>query len=157
PPPIDESLDAAWERAKLTAPPESPHFSRAAAGSIIGVALAVILGALAFNFRQDIGELVIAAGQKISGQDHSASPAPVSVSDQPSGSKSDAQPATNPSGSDSSTAANKPDTSAPSGAARGSTNPASGPAKSAADTAANNAEAQPSTTSGTARDGNSAA
>jgi len=76
-PPPDESFEAAWERAKLTAPPETPHLSRAAAGSIIGVALAVILGALAFNFRQDIGELVIDLGQKISGQNHASAPAPV--------------------------------------------------------------------------------
>src|SRR5262249_40475144 len=75
PPPADESFEAAWERAKLTAPPESPHLSRAAAGSIIGIALAVILGALAFNFRQDIGELMIDLGQKISGGDHAIAPA----------------------------------------------------------------------------------
>jgi len=37
----------------------------------------VILGALAFNFRQDIGELVIDVGQRISGQNHAAAPAPV--------------------------------------------------------------------------------
>jgi hypothetical protein len=76
-PPPDQSFEAAWERAKLTAPPEAPHLSRAAAGSIIGIALAVILGALAFNFRQDIGELVIDLGQKISGQNHALAPAPV--------------------------------------------------------------------------------
>jgi hypothetical protein len=74
-PPPDQSFEAAWERAKLTAPAEAPHLSRAAAGSIIGIALAVILGALAFNFRQDIGELVIDLGQKISGQNH----APASI------------------------------------------------------------------------------
>ena len=76
-PPPDQSFEAAWERAKLTSPPEAPHLSRAAAGSIIGIALAVILGALAFNFRQDIGELVIDLGQKISGQNHALAPAPV--------------------------------------------------------------------------------
>jgi hypothetical protein len=76
-PPPDQSFEAAWERAKLTAPPETPHLSRAAAGSIIGIALAVVLGALAFNFRQDIGELVIDLGQKISGQNHASAPAPV--------------------------------------------------------------------------------
>src|SRR5262249_14420613 len=36
PPPVEPSYEAAWERARLTAPPESPHLSRAAAGSIIG-------------------------------------------------------------------------------------------------------------------------
>jgi hypothetical protein len=76
-PPVEESFEAAWERAKLTAPPESPHLSRAAAGSIIGIALAVILGALAFNFRQDIGELIVVLGQKISGDNHAAAPAAV--------------------------------------------------------------------------------
>jgi hypothetical protein len=79
-PPPDESFEQAWERAQLTAPPESPHLSRAAAGSIIGIALAVILGALAFNFRQDIGSAVIEIGQKISGNERlapsSASSAP---------------------------------------------------------------------------------
>jgi len=74
-PPVDESFEAAWERAKLTAPPESPHLSRAAAGSIIGIALAVILGALAFNFRQDIGELIIDVGRRVSGENHAAAPA----------------------------------------------------------------------------------
>ncbi len=74
PPPVDESFEAAWEHAKLTSPPESPHLSRAAAGSIIGVALAVILGALAFNFREEIGQLVIDLGQKISGEHRTAEP-----------------------------------------------------------------------------------
>ena len=76
-PPVEESFEAAWERAKLAAPPESPHLSRAAAGSIIVIALAVILGALAFNFRQDIGELIVALGQRISGENHAAAPAAV--------------------------------------------------------------------------------
>jgi hypothetical protein len=87
----DQSFEAAWERAKLTAPPEAPHLSRAAAGSIIGLALAVILGALAFNFRQDIGELVIDLGQKISGQNHASAPAPV-VSSNKTGSQTAADP-----------------------------------------------------------------
>jgi hypothetical protein len=90
-PPPDQSFDAAWERAKLTAPPEAPHLSRAAAGSIIGIALAVILGALAFNFRQDIGELVIDLGQKISGQNQALAPAPV-VPENKSESQSTADP-----------------------------------------------------------------
>jgi len=81
PPPVDESFEAAWEHAKLTSPPESPHLSRAAAGSIIGVALAVILGALAFNFRADIGQLVIDLGQKISGEHPTAAPSSSTVAD----------------------------------------------------------------------------
>jgi hypothetical protein len=90
-PPPDQSFEAAWEHAKLTAPPEAPHLSRAAAGSIIGIALAVILGALAFNFRQDIGELMIDLGQKISGQSHALVPAPV-VPENKTGSQSTANP-----------------------------------------------------------------
>jgi hypothetical protein len=97
-PPPDESFEAAWERAKLTAPPEAPHLSRAAAGSIIGIALAVILGALAFNFRQDIGELVIDLGQKISGQNHPSAPAAV-VSEDKTDSQTTADPANPQSGS----------------------------------------------------------
>jgi TPR repeat protein len=38
------------------------------------VALAVILGAMAFNFRQDIGQLVIDLGQKISGEQPAVAP-----------------------------------------------------------------------------------
>jgi len=70
----EASYDSAWEHAQLTVPQEPPHLSRAAAGSIIGLALLVILGALAFNFRQDIGTMIIDVGQKISGQDHAAPP-----------------------------------------------------------------------------------
>jgi len=105
PPPIDESFEAAWERAKLTAPPESPHLSRAAAGSIIGIALAVILGALAFNFRRDIGTLVINLGESISGENHAAAPAPSAVR---SDNKPDSQPAASGSGSETSSS-NKAD------------------------------------------------
>src|SRR5262249_48055456 len=97
PPPIDESFEAAWERAKLTAPPESPHLSRAAAGSIIGIALAGILGALAFNFRRDIGTLGINLGERISGENHAAAPAPSAVR---SDNKPDSQPAASGSGSE---------------------------------------------------------
>jgi hypothetical protein len=83
-PPPEESFEQAWERAQLTAPPESPHLSRAAAGSIIGIALAVILGALAFNFRQDIGAAVIDLGRKISGKERPASsPAPAAAPEEP--------------------------------------------------------------------------
>jgi len=69
-PAAEQSYDSAWERAQLSAPQESPHLSRAAAASIIGLALLVILGALAFNFRQDIGIMIIDVGQKISGENH---------------------------------------------------------------------------------------
>jgi hypothetical protein len=106
PPPVDESFETAWERAKLTAPPESPHLSRAAAGSIIGFAMALILGALAFNFRQDIGELVIDLGQKISGGNHAA-PGPSAPASE---NKPESQTAANPSGPASAAASDKPDT-----------------------------------------------
>jgi hypothetical protein len=75
-PPLEESFEQAWERAKLTSPPDSPHLSRAAAGSIIAIALAMILGALAYNFRQDIGSIFIQLGQSISGENRTAAPAP---------------------------------------------------------------------------------
>jgi hypothetical protein len=103
---VDESFETAWERARLSAPPESPHLSRAAAGSIIGIALAVILGALAFNFRQDIGELVIDVGQRISG-DHRPAAAPSTT---PSENKTESQSAPDATGSQPSTAPNKLDT-----------------------------------------------
>jgi pyruvate/2-oxoglutarate dehydrogenase complex dihydrolipoamide acyltransferase (E2) component len=74
-PPLEESFEQAWERAKLTSPPDSPHLSRAAAGSIIAIALAIILGALAYNFRQDIGSIFIQLGQSISGGNRAAAPA----------------------------------------------------------------------------------
>jgi hypothetical protein len=77
-PPFEDSFETAWERAKLTAPPESPHLSRAAAGSIIAIALAVILGALAYNFRQDIGDAFIRLGHEISGDRRAAAPAAAS-------------------------------------------------------------------------------
>jgi hypothetical protein len=75
-PPLEDSFEDAWERAKLTSPPESPRLSRAAAGSIISVALAVILGALAFNYRQDIGAIFIELGQKISGDNRASNASP---------------------------------------------------------------------------------
>jgi localization factor PodJL len=75
-PPLEESFEQAWERGKLTSPPDSPHLSRAAAGSIIAIALAIILGALAYNFRQDIGSIFIQLGQSISGENRPAAPAP---------------------------------------------------------------------------------
>jgi len=75
-PPLEESFEQAWDRAKLTSPPDSPHLSRAAAGSIIAIALAIILGALGYNFRQDIGSIFIQLGQSISGENRTAAPAP---------------------------------------------------------------------------------
>jgi hypothetical protein len=75
-PPLEESFEQAWERAKLTSPQDSPHLSRAAAGSIIAIALAVIFGALAYNFRQDIGAIFIQLGQSISGENRPAAPTP---------------------------------------------------------------------------------
>src|SRR6266478_9510380 len=75
-PPLEDSFEQAWERARLTSPPDSPHLSRAAAGSIVAIALAVILGALAYSFRQDIGGIFIQLGQSISGESRPAVPAP---------------------------------------------------------------------------------
>jgi TPR repeat protein len=75
-PPLEESFEQAWERANLPSAPDSPHLSRAAAGSIIAIALAVILGALAYNFRQDIGAIFIQLGQSISGENRPAAPTP---------------------------------------------------------------------------------
>jgi hypothetical protein len=75
-PPLEDTFDNAWEHARLTAPEESPHLSRAAAGSIIAIALAAILGALIYNFKQDIGGTFIHLGQSISGDHRSAVSAP---------------------------------------------------------------------------------
>src|ERR1051326_2641699 len=75
-PPLEESFEQAWERAKLSAPPESPRLSRAASGSIIAIALAVILGAIGYNFRQDIGSIFIQMGQSIAGDNRAAAPPP---------------------------------------------------------------------------------
>jgi hypothetical protein len=72
-PPLEESFENAWENAKLNAPAETPHLSRAAAGGIIALALAVILAAVAYNFRQDIGNILVQMGHSISGDTHSAS------------------------------------------------------------------------------------
>ena len=93
-PPPDDSYDQAWANSKLTAPAESPHLSRAAAGAIIGIALLVIVSALAFNFRQDIGSLFIGLGQKISGENHSAEPTSTPAQQNPadSGTAVDGQP-----------------------------------------------------------------
>jgi hypothetical protein len=74
-PPPEDSFEQAWERAKLSAPPDSPHLGRAAAGGIIAIALAVIVGALAYNFREDIGGAFIQLGQSISGDRRVPAPA----------------------------------------------------------------------------------
>jgi hypothetical protein len=74
-PPPEDSFEQAWERAKLSAPPDSPHLSRAAAGGIIAIALAVIVGALAYNFREGIGGAFIQLGQSISGDRRAPAPA----------------------------------------------------------------------------------
>jgi len=75
-PPLEDSFEQSWERARISSQPDSPHLSRAAAGSIIAIALAVILGALVYNFRQDIGGIFIQLGQSISGENRPAVPAP---------------------------------------------------------------------------------
>jgi len=85
-PPLEDTFDNAWEHARLTAPQESPHLSRAAAGSIIAIALAAILGALIYNFRQDIGGTFIQLGQSISGRNSSTTSGPAQET------KSDAAP-----------------------------------------------------------------
>ena len=89
-PPLEDTFDNAWEYARLTAPQESPHLSRAAAGSIIAIALAAILGALIYNFRQDIGGTVIQLGQSISGENRSATSAPAQET-KPDGAPSEQQ------------------------------------------------------------------
>jgi hypothetical protein len=89
-PPLEESFEQAWEQAKLTSPADSPHLSRAAAGSIIAIALAVILGALTYNFRQDIGSIFIQLGQSISGENRPAAPPPAQET------KPDTSPAEDP-------------------------------------------------------------
>ena len=76
-PPLEPSFETAWAQVKLNAPPDPPRLSRAASGSIITVALAVILGALGYNFHQTIGGLLIELGQAISGEDHGSATAPV--------------------------------------------------------------------------------
>jgi hypothetical protein len=82
-PPLEDSFEQAWERARISSPPDSPHLSRAAAGSIIAIALAVILGALVYNFRQDIGGIFIQLGQSISGENRPAVPAPAQQETKP--------------------------------------------------------------------------
>jgi hypothetical protein len=89
-PPLEESFEQAWEQAKLTSPADSPHLSRAAAGSIIAIALAVILGAVAYNFRLDIGTIFIQLGQSISGENRPAAPPPAQET------KPDTSPAEDP-------------------------------------------------------------
>jgi hypothetical protein len=104
-PPLEDSFENAWARAKLTSPPESPRLSRAAAGGVIAIALAVILGALAFNFRQDIGTLFIELGQKISGDNRVTDTAPPAETKSPAlpadpsiAARKTPEPATSPSG-----------------------------------------------------------
>ena len=105
-PPIDESFEVAWQHARLLPPPEAPHLSRATASAIIGLALLVILGAFAINFRQDVGQLVITLGQKISG---ASAPAPTGGQE-----RSEAPPAAGASNAEpSKNAESKPESAAP--------------------------------------------
>ena len=99
-PALEESFEYAWEKAKLTAPADSPRVSRAAAASIITIALGAILGVLAFNYRQDVGGLMIQLGQTISGADHSAVPAAAAPAPPASETKSESKPADQPSATD---------------------------------------------------------
>jgi hypothetical protein len=176
PPPVDPSYDAAWEHARLTAPPESPHLSRAAAGSIIGVALAVILGAMAFNFRQDIGQLVIDLGQEISGDQRavapsaspsqdskpaSQTPAEAGASESPGNRPDAANPATAPS-TQPSNSANSPADSRSTSAAAAHDTPRSGvrgstPATSAGGAANHTATGAPTGSAATTGSGGSGA
>src|SRR5258708_21789546 len=75
-PPLEDSFEHAWEQAKLTSPADSPHLSRAAAGSIIAIALALILGALAYNFRQDIGSMFVHLAPSTSAENPPPTPPP---------------------------------------------------------------------------------
>jgi len=75
-PPLEPSFEQAWVQVKLNAPPDPPRLGRAASGTIIAVALAVILGALGYNFHQTIGGLLIELGQAISGENHGSATAP---------------------------------------------------------------------------------
>ena len=96
-PALDVSLDLAWENAKLNVPSEPPHLSRAAAAGIITIALAIILGALAFNFRQDIGVIFIQLGQRISGGNGAAAPTQdITPENQPGGAQNTAQASPQP-------------------------------------------------------------
>ena len=95
-PSFEESFEHAWEKAKLTAPADSPRVSRAAAATIIAVALGAILGVLAFNYRQDVGGLMIQLGRVISGEDHSAVPSAAAPSPPASETKPETKPAESP-------------------------------------------------------------
>ena len=99
-PAFEESFEYAWEKAKLTAPADSPRVSRAAAASIITIALGAILGVLAFNYRQDVGSLMIQLGRTISGEDRSQVPPAASPAPPATESKSESKPADQPSASD---------------------------------------------------------
>lgn len=88
-PPLEDSFEAAWQRAKLSAPPESPRANRAAAGTLVAVALLAILGAFAFNYRQEIGGVMVQLGRSISGEPSPTVPSGAE-SGQPSASHSDA-------------------------------------------------------------------
>jgi hypothetical protein len=96
-PAFEESFEYAWEKSKLTAPADSPRVSRAAAAGIIVIALGTILGVLAFNYRQDVGSLMIQLGQVVSGEDHSAVPATAAPTPPAPETKSESNPADQPS------------------------------------------------------------
>jgi hypothetical protein len=95
-PAFEESFEYAWEKAKLTAPADSPRISRAAAAGIITIALGTILGVLAFNYRQDVGSLMIQLGQVVSGGDHSTVPAAAAPTPPAPETKSESKPADQP-------------------------------------------------------------
>ena len=59
---------------------ESPRLNRAAAAGIISLALAVILAALVLSFRREVGEMLIRAGETLSGGETKQAPAQQAVS-----------------------------------------------------------------------------
>jgi hypothetical protein len=169
-PPLEESFDQAWERARIVTSPDSPHMSRTAAGGIITVALAVILGALAFNFRQEIGTGFISLGRSISGGSQ-ATPSQAAPDAQPAGGESDsgateAQPNAAPSDAPSQLdSAAKPSPSKPGGAVQNFqaaagpsvSTPASQPATNARESAATKSpKSEPSSSATNGKPGNTA-
>ncbi len=164
-PPLEDSFEHAWEQAKLTSPADSPHLSRAAAGGIIAIALALILGALAYNFRQDIGSIFIQLGQSISGENRPAVPRPAqetkpdaTPSEDPNHAQGSQPTSSSPAGSQpagtQSSGSQAPNTAADSGSAAnppastGEKNSATDTGASGTTSAANDTAGAPGTTDG---------
>lgn len=65
---------------------ETPRLNRAAAAVIISLALAIILGALVLSFRRDVGQILIRAGQMLTGEEKSGTenvPPPAAMKPKP--------------------------------------------------------------------------